>query len=137
MKHFYLKTLVLLLLCMVNCNIMASDETVIKEYDIAVVNDDGITIYYKFINNETELEVTFKESHVGYTDDHYYVDYYGYQGVQSLNIPETVTHSNNIFRVTSIGFQAFYECKELESITIPESIVTYYVKSVSFLSSLN
>lgn len=27
-------------------------------YDIAVDNADGITIYYNFINNETELEVT-------------------------------------------------------------------------------
>ena len=29
-------------------------------YDIAVENADGVTIYYNYINNGTELEVTYE-----------------------------------------------------------------------------
>ena len=30
-------------------------------YDIEVKNADGVTIYYNYINDGTELEVTFRE----------------------------------------------------------------------------
>ena len=69
-----------------------------------VENADGVTIYYKYINDETELEVIRGE----------------YSG--SVNIPESVTYMNRKRNVTSIRHGAFELCSELTSVTIPNSV---------------
>ena len=61
-------------------------------YDIEVMNIDGITIYYNYINDGKELEVTYK-------------DYYKYEG--NVVIPEEVIYMNRTRKVTSIGEGAF------------------------------
>ena len=43
----------------------------------------------------------------------------------SLNIPETVSYSNKTYFVTSIGNHAFYNCADLTSVTIPQTIVSF------------
>lgn len=73
-------------------------------YDIAVENADGVTIYYNFINDGKELEVT---------------SWY-YSG--SVNIPEDVTYMNNTYKVTSIGKDSFKKCEDVTSISIPNSV---------------
>ena len=78
-------------------------------YDIEVKNADGVTIYYNYINDGTELEVTFLNS-------------YYYQG--NVAIPEEVTYMNRTRKVTSIGYKAFYRCEGLTSITIPKSVTS-------------
>ena len=40
------------------------------------------------------------------------------------NIPPQVTYNNNTYTVTSIGFGAFYLCKALETLTLPETLTT-------------
>ena len=62
----------------------------VSAYDIAVENADGVTIYYNYINNGTELEVTFKSKYI-----------YVYSGV--VYIPEEVTYMARTRKVTSIG----------------------------------
>ena len=78
-------------------------------YDIAMENEDGKTIYYNYINNSRELEVT------SLSHNKYYGD---------IKIPETVTILNNTRKVTSIGRSAFYDCTGLTSVTIPASVTT-------------
>ena len=83
--------------------------------DIEVQNADGVTIYYNYINNGTELQVTFRGSR--------YNDYsYEYQG--NVAIPEEVTYMNRTRKVTSIGNNAFSSCSGLTSITIPNSVTS-------------
>ena len=80
-------------------------------YDIAVENEGGITLYYNYINNSTELEVTCGDyNHSLYTGD--------------IVIPESVTIFNRTRNVTRIGNDAFNNCYSLSSVTIPASVTT-------------
>ena len=81
-------------------------------HDIAVANADGVTIYYTYINNNTELAVTYQGSY-----SYYYNEYTG-----NVVIPESVTYNGTNYSVTSIGDQAFYCCSGLTSVTIPNSV---------------
>ena len=78
-------------------------------YDIAVNNDDGVTIYYNYINDNKELEVTNK--------------YYGCY-TRSVKIPESVTYNSNTYSVTSIGDKAFSNCRDLSTVSIPLSVTS-------------
>ena len=82
---------------------------VASAFDIAVENADGITIYYNYINDGKELEVTFL---VGYS----------YSG--NIVIPDEVTYMSRTRKVTSIGNNAFQDCSRLTSITIPNSVTS-------------
>lgn len=82
-------------------------------YDFEI---DGI--YYN-ITSENTVEVTAKSC----------VDKDGLRWNEDWNIdvviiPATVTYNSNIYNVTSIGENAFRECKSLISATLPNSITT-------------
>ena len=77
-------------------------------YDIAVPNSDGVTIYYNYINDGTELEVASGDNK--------------YSGV--VNIPSQVTYQGETTNVTSIGSSAFQYCSGLTSVTIPNSVTS-------------
>ena len=82
-------------------------------HDIAIANTDGVTIYYKWINNNTELAVSYRG--VSYLS----CEYYG-----NVVIPESVVYECNTYSVTSIGSSTFYNCNNLTSITIPNSVTS-------------
>ena len=88
---------------------------VASAHDIEVKNTYGVTIYYNYTNNGTELEVTFRGS-----DQYSFSN--EYQG--NVVIPEEVTYGNKTLKVTSIGVFAFSNCSGLISITIPNSVTT-------------
>ena len=99
----------LLLLAMILLPLVAS------AHDIEVKNADGVTIYYNYINDGTELEVTFRGSNY----DSYSNEYQG-----NVAIPEEVTYMNRTRKVTSIGEGVFYDCSGLTSVTIPNSVTS-------------
>ena len=76
-------------------------------YDIAVQNGDSVTIYYNYVNDSTELEVTSG-------------GYGSYTG--NVVIPEELTYMDRTRKVTSIDERAFYNCSGLISVTIPNNV---------------
>ena len=87
--------------------------TTIRAHDIAVENEDGVTIYYIFINKRTELFVSYQG------DDYHSAVYKG-----SVVIPESVIYNGETYPVTGISDMAFSDCSDLTSVTIPESVTT-------------
>lgn len=69
-------------------------------------------IYYD-ITSELTCEVTFR-------GDSYYDKYEEYFG--TVIIPSSVEYDGKTYSVTSIGDYAFYDCRKVTSITIPNSV---------------
>lgn len=109
MKHINISILLTILMSMVGAKVSAS-------YDIAVENEDGITLYYNYISNGKELEVTN-----GFDE---------YEGI--VRIPESVTYMNRTRKVTSISASAFSRCANIRAVTIPSGVTT--IKANSFES---
>lgn len=114
-KQSTTKILLIILAFMMSANVFA--------YDFAVENADGVTIYYNYINDGKELEVT------------YYVNYqFTYYG--NVVIPEEVTYMNRTRKVTSIGYSAFHGCGLLTSVTVPSSVTSIGAQAFKDCSGL-
>ena len=72
------------------------------------VEIDGI--WYKLVNKLKQAEVTCNPSGYGYSGE--------------VVIPASFTYDGKEFSVTSIGEKAFYECRSLTSVTIPNSVTS-------------
>ena len=117
MKQRNIKFLLALLISMLGVKASA--------HDIAVKNADGVTIYYNYINNSTELVVTYQGSkYSSYTNE--------YSG--NVVIPESVTYNGTTYPVTNINGSAFRDCSGLTSITIPNSVTS--VGNYAFLGCI-
>ena len=76
---------------------------------------NGVTIYYVWANNNTELAVSYRGSSYSYYSNEY---------TGNVVIPESVDYEGNTYPVTSIGGSAFYNCSSLTSVTIPNSVTS-------------
>ena len=98
--------------------LMSMVGSVVFAYDIAVKNDDNVTLYYNYINDGKELELTYNK------DDKY-------SGV--VAIPESVTYMNRTRKVTCVGERAFFWSSKLTSVSIPSTITV--LKEYAFMVS--
>ena len=119
MKHYNSKLLLTLLLFM--C------ATITSAHDIAVKNSDGREIYYNINSDGITLTVTYR----GTSYNQYYNNYLG-----KIVIPETVTYSGKTYSVTSIGREAFRGCRNLTSVTIPNSVTSIGSYAFEFCTGL-
>lgn len=109
-KYFHLQ--LILSLCMIGQNASA--------FDVEAANADGVMIYYNYINDGTELEVT-----------HGVNAYWG-----TVNIPETVTVNDQSLKVTAIGEFAFGDCMSLTSVYIGNGVTTIGKQAFRFSHEL-
>lgn len=86
-------------------------------HELEAKNSDGVTIYYVWTNNYTEVGVSFR----GNKMTSYENEYSG-----SVVIPETIKYDGNSYNVTSIEDGAFYKCNGLTSISLPNTIKEIY-----------
>jgi len=102
----------------------------VHAYDIAVKNTDGMTIYYNYVNNKTELEVTF-QYHIYDEEDHYYDFYSG-----DVVIPDDISYANKTLKVTRIGNNAFDYCSNLTSVVIGSNVTIIGMQAFQACSGL-
>ena len=73
-------------------------------------------IYYSILSEEEKtVEVTYRGN---------YYNSYSNEYTGSVDIPSMVTYNDLTYSVTSVGACAFDGCKELTSVTIPNSVTT-------------
>ena len=107
MKHIKFTFLLTMLMSMVGIGASA--------HDIEVQNGDGVFICYKYVNNKTELAVTYEGSSYDSNSNEY---------TGAVNIPSSVKLNGKTYSVTSIDSYAFRDCRGLTSVTIPNSVTT-------------
>ena len=96
-------------------------------HDIEAVNADGVTIYYKWINNQTELAVSYRgDNFTSFMNE--------YSG--NVIIPEIVDYNGKTYNVTSIYEYAFSYCTELISVVVPNSVRGIWVRAFQGCSGL-
>lgn len=105
MKKYFFTYILTVLMSMVGIEASA--------YDFKATSDDGVTFFYNWIKDKTEVAVTYE----GKT----WVATAGYTG--DIKVPESVTYEGKTYPVTRIGYCAFFNC-EITSITIPRCVNT-------------
>ena len=96
--------------------------TALWAHDVEI---DGI--YYNLDEANKTAAVTYK----GYNEFEYSNEYSG-----SVTIPETITYNSEVYIVTSIGSNAFYNCSGLTSIIFGKNVISLGSKMFAGCSSL-
>ncbi len=93
-------------------------------------------IYYNINGNEATVTYHYDQYNYGEEYGEEYYDFYGdYSG--DVTIPNFVTYNGTIYPVTTIGNCAFYQCKDLTNVTIPNTVTTIGSSAFQSCWSLN
>ncbi|MBO7652421.1 MAG: leucine-rich repeat domain-containing protein [Bacteroidales bacterium] len=109
MKRFILSSALMVFVAVLCNNAFA--------YDFSAVCESGQTLYYNITSNEEPYTV---EMTCRYSSSPYYYTF----PTGELTIPSSVTYNGTTYSVTSIGGNAFRNCSELTSATIPNTITS-------------
>ena len=104
-------------------------------YDFSKVVESGQTLYFlKRDYAPQEVWVTYPCFRDYYANgDHITTYYYGFdKPAGDMVIPATITHNDTVYTVTRIDFSAFYECSEITSVVLPNTLT--FIGQRSFLS---
>lgn len=95
-------------------------------HDIEQVNANGSTIWYN-ITSPTTVSVSFK----GTAHNSFSGEYFG-----DIEIPSTIEYEGNIYTVTGVNGSAMYNCPDLTSLILPNTITSIGFKAFGKCSSL-
>ena len=127
MKHKFVFLAILISLLAFPLSIKADG----VHYDFSAVSPTGQILYYRILDNNANVEVTYPY----YSDGDYYPT--GYEGPSgNISIPAQVNSNGISYSVTSIGSQAFRNCTYLTSVTLPNSVTSIGTSTFNGCSSL-
>ena len=101
----------------------------VQAHDFAVANSDGVMIWYNNVSEKAgknAVEVSFEGTWYGAFENEY-------TGI--VDIPNNITNGGKTYAVIGIGEQAFSQCSNLKSVTIPESVE--YIRDKAFENCYN
>lgn len=85
---------------------------------ISTIFANGVKIgdlYYLLDKDKLTAKVTYRAKNYSHNDG---------WNITTAEIPESVTYKGQSYRVTSIGEHAFYVCRKLTDVTIPNSVIS-------------
>ena len=99
-------------------------------FDFAETIESGQTLYFlKGYYGPQDVMVTYPCYHdtIIYNSSgastHITTFYYGYEEPSGdLVIPSTITHNDTVYTITTIGYNAFWKCTNITSLTLPNTL---------------
>ena len=99
-------------------------------FDFAETIESGQTLYFlKGYYGPQDVMVTYPCYHdtIIYNSSgastHITTYYYGYEEPSGdLVIPSTITHNDTVYTITTIGYNAFWKCTNITSLTLPNTL---------------
>ena len=85
--------------------------SMVHAFDFFTLNEDGVIIFYNILNSQERTCSVSRGSTYGV-----------YSG--AIRIPERVSYNSIEFTVVKIDNEAFYNCRDLTSVEIPETVTT-------------
>ena len=104
-----------------------------NNFDFSAVSSSGHTLFYHINPDDTTVTVV-SPSGWSWAESWEWEDYLPWG---SLTIPSTVSYGGSTYGVTAIGSNAFADCYDLTSVTIPNSITSIGSYAFSYCNILS
>ena len=102
MKTYMIKTILLA--------VALFSSSMVHAFDFFALNEDDVIIYYSILNSQERTCGVANNGPSGYSGD--------------VKIPERVSYNSIEFTVVKIDNDAFYSCRDLTSVEIPETVTS-------------
>ena len=108
-----------------------------NNYDFALEEGNGVTLYYKIISDEAPRTVKVTYPTVADNPTNAWKDITKPTSETPVTIPSSVTNDEKVYSVVEIDKWAFYEFSNITTVTIPSSIVSIGVSAFYKCSKMN